>query len=206
MKHDDIGKRFGRLTCVSYGQPYVGPNGKSHRTMVCICECGRTKSALAASIRAMRTASCGCAQDGEYNVKHGRSRRNNGQRGLTYNSWAQMRSRCNNPNVPEYIHYGGRGIRVCDRWSSFVLFLQDMGERPTGTSIDRLDVNDGYHPANCRWATRREQSLNTRRSRFITASGLEMTLVEWSEATGLTVNCIRSRIKRGWTSEQAMRP
>lgn len=104
-----------------------------------------------------------------------------------------------------WVEYG-RGIKVCDRWASFELFLADMGERPPGTSIDRLDVNGDYRQDNCRWATRREQSLNTTRSRRIAASGIEMTLSEWAEATGLTPNCIRSRIKRGWTPEQAVRP
>lgn len=203
MKHNDIGKKFGRLVCVGYGPVYIAPSGKTHRTLRCVCDCGGEKTALAASIRASRTASCGCAYANRP-TKHGRATRS--QRGGTYNSWAQMRSRCNNKNVPEFKHYGGRGIKVCDRWASFELFLADMGERPPGTSIDRLDVNGDYRQDNCRWATRREQSLNTTRSRRIAASGIEMTLSEWAEATGLTPNCIRSRIKRGWTPEQAVRP
>ena len=79
-----------------------------------------------------------------------------------YNSWSNMRSRCNNPNNQDYSQYGGRGITCCDRWKRFANFLEDMGERPEGLTIDRIDVNGNYEPSNCCWATPKEQNSNKR--------------------------------------------
>ncbi|WVQ00651.1 hypothetical protein [Synechococcus phage MC09] len=79
-----------------------------------------------------------------------------------YNSWAQMRSRCNNPNNPAYSNYGGRGVSVCEEWESFSQFLLDMGARPVNTSLDRIDNSGNYEPGNCRWASKTEQQRNRR--------------------------------------------
>jgi hypothetical protein len=85
-----------------------------------------------------------------------------------HRSWAHMKNRCTNPNNDAWKHYGGRGIRVCDSWlESFEQFLADMGERPNGTSLDRIDVDGHYEPGNCRWATAVEQNNNQRRTRKV---------------------------------------
>jgi hypothetical protein len=86
-------------------------------------------------------------------------------RSRTYSTWCSMRQRCNNPNNPKWKHYGGRGIRVSERWNSFANFLADMGEKPPGTSIDRIDNDKGYEPGNCRWADALTQANNTRLTR-----------------------------------------
>jgi len=115
-----------------------------------------------------------------------------------------MKSRCNNPKIPGYKWYGQRGIKVCDRWLSFENFFADMGERPDGCSIDRIDSDMDYCPQNCRWATPEIQSNNTRRCKFIEANGKRLTVAQWARETGLSENCIHGRLRRGWSPARAV--
>lgn len=117
----------------------------------------------------------------------------------TYNTWINMRQRCQNPNNDRYADWGGRGIRVCDRWSSFENFLTDMGEAPAGMSIERIDNDGDYEPGNCRWATRAEQSRNTRRSRMVMHEGETMGVSDWSKRLGVSRACLRRRLKKSGT-------
>jgi hypothetical protein len=94
-----------------------------------------------------------------------------------YDSWHNMKQRCNNPNNKDYHYYGGRDIKICDRWDDFQNFLKDMGLRPIGLSIDRIDNDGNYEPGNCRWATRKEQGCNTRKQRLFIAMNLQGTMV-----------------------------
>lgn len=129
------------------------------------------------------------------------------QKGLAeYSVWRDMRNRCYNENTDRYDIYGGRGITVCDRWrTSFDAFLEDMGPRPSEEhSIDRIDVNGNYEPANCRWATRKEQGRNRRDNRLLTWSNETKTLSAWSEETGIEPDTITERLRRGWTIEATL--
>ncbi len=122
-----------------------------------------------------------------------------------YRSWAQMIDRCENPRNSSFRNYGGRGIAVCDRWHSFENFLSDMGERPDGMTIERVDNAKGYSPENCAWATRKEQLNNMRTNRIIEAFGKKQTLQQWCDEYAMPTNTLKNRIYRGgMTPEEAL--
>jgi len=130
-----------------------------------------------------------------WNVTHGR------YRSLSYRTWDNMLQRCRNSKYPKYYDYGGRGIKVCERWLKFENFLADMGERPEGKSLDRIDVNGDYEPGNCKWATRKEQGSNRRDS--IPFQGQSQSLLAWAEELGISYAALHCRITRGWSVEKA---
>lgn len=115
-----------------------------------------------------------------------------------------MRARCGYAKHPAYAHYGGRGISVCERWKEFVNFLADMGEKPAGMSIDRIDVDGNYEPSNCRWATSKQQARNQRRCLYIELNGERLTAMEWSERTGLSHRTISYRYHKGYPPERIL--
>lgn len=119
-------------------------------------------------------------------------------------TWSGMRQRCNYRNGPHYSDYGGRGIRVCARWASFEAFAEDMGPRPDGTSIDRIDNDGNYEPGNCQWATPHQQASNKRNNHHITAGGLTLTVAEWTRRLGGSIACVFARLHRGWSEEDAV--
>ena len=121
-----------------------------------------------------------------------------------HKAWASMLQRCTNLKNAMWPHYGGRGIKVCDRWLDFKHFYADMGDRPEGTSIDRQDNDGNYEPGNCRWATDIEQNNNTSHNRFITLDGVTKTLAQWARERGLKHRTVRMRLMRGYTEEQAL--
>lgn len=150
------GERHGRLLVVRYsGTSRSGPR------WLCRCECGTETIVIGTNLKSGHTKSCGCLhQDRQYST-HGRTR--GAKMTGVYSVWRSMITRCTNSNVRSWRQYGGRGIRVCDRWrTDYSAFELDMGPRPSGTSLDRIDVNGHYEPSNCRWASRDTQSLNTR--------------------------------------------
>lgn len=119
----------------------------------------------------------------------------------TWKSWRSMRERCSNPNNPNWHNYGGRGITVCDRWNqSYLNFLSDMGERPEGTTLDRIDNNKGYEKKNCRWTTIKTQNNNKRNNQIYKSR----TVFEWADFLNLNVKTIKTRLHRGWPWEQAL--
>lgn len=125
----------------------------------------------------------------------------------TYGAWLGMRRRCYNSKDKNYHNYGQRGIGVCDRWrDDFDAFVSDMGFAPERTSIERMDVDGGYDPFNCVWATRKEQANNTRKNVRMTFEGRTMTATQWAEETGVPATRILQRIHRGWTPERIIDP
>lgn len=124
-----------------------------------------------------------------------------------YSVWQGMKRRCYNPNFRQFADYGGRGISVCDRWlNSFENFLADMGDRPHGHSIDRINNDGPYSPANCRWVSRTEQQRNQRRTRRVWIEGQEYTVAELAERSGLKTDTIAERAKKGLTLAEILSP
>ncbi len=119
----------------------------------------------------------------------------------TYTCWRHMRDRCQNPKRHDYPNYGGRGIKVCERWADFINFFDDMGTRPRGMTIERIDNGGNYEPGNCRWATATEQARNRRTNVLLTIGGITMPIVSWAEKTGVPRKCIEQRIRRGFPAE-----
>lgn len=123
----------------------------------------------------------------------------------TYASWAAMLTRCRNPKSTRYSRYGGRGITVCERWLVFENFLADLGERPDGMTLDRIDGDKGYELANCRWATVRQQNMNKECNPHFEFDGKRLTIRGWAEELGLDRTTLQKRIyKLGWPLERAL--
>jgi hypothetical protein len=125
-------------------------------------------------------------------------------RSKTYNSWRGVISRCFTPTDRNWPRYGGVGIKCCERWRSFDAFLEDMGERPAGTSLDRIDNAGNYEPGNCRWATHSEQVRNSRAARYLEHDGRCMIIRDWAKVIGRPDKVISTRLSRGWSVERAL--
>lgn len=199
VKRIDLsGQVFGRLTAVRY----VG-----NRKWECVCSCGVIKSVSSDNLKSGQIKSCGCLFREllvSNNTTHGQSK------SPTYKSWAGAKDRCTNLNTPCYPSYGGRGIKMCERWAnSFEAFLKDMGPRPSPKhSLDRVDNDGDYEPGNCRWATQDEQSNNRRTNRMFSAFGESKTVADWLRDPRCVVRLattLRNRIVAyGWPPEKAI--
>ena len=120
----------------------------------------------------------------------------------TYRAWAEMRTRTSNPRIRRFYDYGGRGIDCDPRWIRFEMFFDEMGEKPEGLTLERIDNSLGYWPSNCRWATCLEQANNKRNSRFVTVGGITKTVSQWALATGICRGTLQRRLKLGWEPEK----
>ena len=135
--------------------------------------------------------------------KHGDA--GGGKKAREYSAWGAMIQRCTNPKTVHYDRYGGRGIKVCDRWlNSYVDFLADMGRCPAGMEIERIDNDGNYEPGNCCWATRKAQNRNTSLCRLLTFRGQSLAVAEWAEILGINHRTIMSRLNMGWSEERAL--
>lgn len=134
--------------------------------------------------------------------KHGHARYRNMT--STYEIWVGMHQRCSNPNHHVFFRYGGRGIKVCERWADYASFLADMGERPEGLSLERINNDGNYEPGNCSWSTMAQQARNTSRTVMITYNGETMCMKDWAHRIGLRQDTLWYRLKRGMSIEDAL--
>ena len=187
------GLRFGRWLVLDQSE------NTWSRKWNCRCDCGTTRAVNGRALRSGKTKSCGCLAR-EMMIRHGHASKKTG----TYTCWYSMIQRCTNKNYKQFSDYGGRGIGLCDEWRSFACFLADMGERPAGLTLDRIDNSGGYNKQNCRWATRAQQQRNTRRNKFVMIDGRPVMMMDVARGRGLCVTTVRVRLHRGWSMERAL--
>jgi hypothetical protein len=213
------GHRFGRLTVVEFSGVIERPR-KSGRTdkeymWSCKCDCGTMTVARGCNLRSGNTQSCGCLQkeltserDRDRNLTHGQAHT------PLYARWNMVKARCLNTKNKAYPNYGGRGIRICQRYaSSFEALRDDLGDLPfDGATIDRRDYSCGQCPEcqengwafNLRYADRTEQARNRRSTQFLTFDGKTLPVTEWAELQGIDYHTIRYRLASGWSVEEAL--
>lgn len=195
LRRDLSGLVFNALTVIELAGRV---NGKAK--WKCLCKCGKETVADGYQISRGITTSCGCRKFETKNARHGQSKTR------AHAIWRKMLGRCMNPNDAAFSDYGGRGITVCERWTVFENFLEDMGHPADGLSIDRIDNNSGYDPENCRWASNVEQANNKRNNHFVILNGERKTISEWSRVLGIGIGTIERRIAAGWPEDRLLIP
>jgi len=190
-----VGQRFNKLLVLGD----VGAS-KYGRRLLCLCDCGVQKEITAHNLTSGRIVSCGCAfYDSSEKRRLNRDKR-------TYQSWKGMLARCYNKKHPGYINYGARGITVCTSWKDYECFLEDMGLRPPGKSLDRVRNDEGYSKENCKWSTPAEQQRNTRVNRKFAFEGAELPVSEIAEKAGIPYHRAWTRlVKYGWSAEECIK-
>lgn len=200
---DLTGRKFERLTVLRL-------EGRRGRRLfwACRCDCGTEIAVRGSHLTSGGTLSCGCLHSERSSARTPALHAANTKTGLsgsaTYSVWCGMRSRCSNPRNAYYAYYGGRGIQVCERWQKFENFVADMGVRPPGLTIDRIDNDRGYEPGNCRWVTRQVQQNNRRANHMLTYMGRTATMADWARDVGLTFKALSNRIYSGWPTDKAL--
>ncbi|MBQ7705884.1 MAG: hypothetical protein IJT73_10770 [Selenomonadaceae bacterium] len=196
-----VGQTFGRLTVLGRAE------NKSNKTAwLCQCACGNKCIVQSYLLTHGITKSCGCLSR-ELSSKRRKTH------GMTktkiYKSWNEMKRRCSTPSAESFADYGGRGIKVCERWLKFETFYEDVSKLPhfgeKGYTLDRINNDGNYEPANVRWADKKTQSNNTRRNVIVKYQGNEMTLPEAAEKSGIEYRILTTRIYRGETGEYLFR-
>lgn len=190
-----LGKRYGRLIVVED----TGKHQKGSSLWLCKCDCGNLIQVTADNLQRGKTKSCGCLKK-EVEKSGDNSRKHGMRESRMYTIWCGMKQRCFNPTQKGYKDYGGRGITVCDEWKNSFEKFRDWALSngySDDLSIDRIDNGGNYEPSNCRWENSLIQANNKRNNRILVAFGESHTLTEWSRITGISLNIIRRRLKKG---------
>ena len=202
------GEVFERLTVIGQADPKLKKDGYKIYRVSCRCSCGNDVIVYESKLRYGSTRSCGCLQ-AEISLKnlpkgtHGRTRRGR-PRDRTYACWVSMKGRCTNPKSENFHQYGGRGIKVCERWQKFENFLADMGEVPPGLTLDRVRSDGNYEPGNCRWADWDVQENNRRDNRRVVIKGVNLTVAQASRQLGISQSTINKlAVRRGISYQEA---
>jgi hypothetical protein len=191
------GRRFGKLTALRMLHTNKGGGGA---TWECLCDCGNIKNVQIGNLRPRGIISCGCIRESRRYTLGGLCKKHKS----TYNSWKDMLSRCDDSTHPSYKNYGGRGIKVSEDWHKFENFLFDMGPKPPGRSIDRIDNDVGYSKENCRWADRKTQARNTRKNHWVEINGQRKIIADWALELGISPITVASRLNQGWDEQRAI--
>ncbi|MCC6811362.1 MAG: hypothetical protein IT381_28290 [Deltaproteobacteria bacterium] len=190
-----VGDRVGCLTLVEF----LPLRKNNNRYWSVRCDCGNNNAVSVSNLRSGKTNSCGCVG----NTKHGEARR--AHTSPEYKVWHAMHERCTNKRNQQFKHYGARGITVCARWKDVHAFIKDVGRRPgKDYSLDRIDTNKNYEPGNVRWATAKTQARNRRNNYKLTYRGVTKLVIEWAEEFGLQEYTLKSRLRHGWSAEDAL--
>jgi len=195
---DYVGLKYGRLTILKEGS-FIKYDKTIMRKVLCKCDCGNEKEVDLNSIKRGKSTSCGCFNkevSKKNSTTHGLAMLSTGIRHPDYSIWTKLKGRCLNPNDKSYIHYGARGIKICDRWlSSFENFINDLGWRPNQNySLERIDYNGDYCPENCKWIYKSEQNRNKRRVKIIYYNGNSYCLTELCKLLNLSYSTMRHRV------------
>lgn len=196
---DVTNRRFERLVAI---KRIPRLNGRPGTVWLCQCDCGNFARASYTSLIRQNTRSCGCLLR---DIAKARVLTHGMTESTEYFIWSGMRQRCNNENAPAFKNYGGRGIRICERWNKFEHFLDDMGRRPSEKhSIDRIDNDGPYTPDNCHWVLSSKQVRNRRLSKKLYAFGKTKLLIEWAEEYNIPYKKLWKRLHDGIEPEEAL--
>ena len=171
------------------------------RRWLCQCECGKRTKVVASLLKHGKQKSCGCKTReilSKARTVHGETD------SRTWKAWKNMRDRCLCPSHKSFRDYGGRGIKVCEKWMVYSKFREDMGVCPEGLTLGRIDNGGNYEKGNCRWESRKQQARNRRSSVTLTFGGITATVVEWSERIGIEQDSLYKRLEAGWTEEETL--
>lgn len=206
---DLTNQRFGRLVAIRPLTPEDNHYKRGLRKWLCQCDCGNTTFATTSDLRNGHSTSCGRYRYERASECLTRLKQENQNYGLTktkaYRSWISMMSRCYNQKMIYYKHYGGRGIKVCQRWHEYKHFLEDMGQPANNMTLDRIDNNGDYTPDNCRWATRKEQGNNRRTNLYVSYQGQKLSAMQFSEKFNLKYSHVVYLIHKQLSGEEIIK-
>jgi len=192
------GDKFGELTAIKF----IETKKKSGQFWLFRCDCKVEKIICVGKVKAGHTKSCGCLV--EKRLKEGLNLKHGMYGTKIYMSWSNMKNRCLNKNHPKFKNYGYRGITICSEWTKFENFYKDIGERPVGKTLDRIDNNGNYNKENCKWSTNKEQSNNRRDNHLIAYEGKTQNMKQWSEELEIEYNTLIHRLLNSkWSIKRA---